>query len=365
MAPRTCRLGVLLTLGTGACYHVVLPETSDTEALTTTSSTSSSDLPPEEDPTTTGVSTMDETETTSGSTAADESSGGQTSGSAGACGDGVLDVGEECDVGEDNSNLGACTLGCKHAVCGDGTLWEGVEECDFGPGNAKEYGGCALDCTWAARCGDGNLDPGFEECDLGELNGSDGGVDGEAACTAGCRWLGRIVFVTSEAYTGALGGLSGADLKCRNLANVAGLENASSFRAWLSDSDSSPGARFQQIDVAEAPYLRLDGRVIAADFTELVELGPRTGITLTETGEPLFEQYVWTNTTAFGEVFSAADHCSEWTSESPTLKARRGMNAVELEMGPLWDIWRMDRLWTSYASQECHVPRRLYCFEDA
>ena len=44
------------------------------------------------------------------------------------CGNGKLDPDEECDLGVGhNSNEGACTLMCKHAVCGDGLVWAGVE----------------------------------------------------------------------------------------------------------------------------------------------------------------------------------------------------------------------------------------------
>ena len=366
MSSRTCRLGVVLTLGTGACFHEVLPLSSDTETSSSTSSTSPGDLPSTQDPTTTLTSTSSEPETTSaGTTSPNESSSTQTSDEFSMCGNGVLEPGEECDVGEDNSNLGACTLSCKHAVCGDGTLWEGVEECDWGAGNAKEYGGCTPDCTLAARCGDGNIDIGFEECDLGDLNGSGSGVDGEAACTAGCRWVGRLVFVSSEAYSGSLGGISGGDLKCRTLAMAAGIQNASSFRAWLSDSSSSPATRFKSLDVLDVPYILPDGRMLAADFNELIDLGPRTGISVTEMAQVVFEQPVWTNTTAFGEVFSATNHCSEWTAETIEQKSRFGINALELEDGPLWDTWHADRYWTSYSTLSCTTPRRLYCFEDA
>lgn len=365
MNSRTCRIGVALTLCTGACFQEVLPLSSDTEGLGSTNSTSSGDAPTSQDPTT-STSTTDEPDSTStGTTALESSTGEQASGDASVCGNGVLEPGEECDVGEDNSNLGACTLGCKHAVCGDGTLWEGVEECDSGPGNAKEYGGCTPDCTLAARCGDGNLDLGFEECDLGDLNGSGTGVDGEAACTAGCRWLGRIVFVSSDAYSGALGGISGGDLKCRTLAMAAGLEKASSFRAWLSDSNASPSTRFKLLDLLDTPFILLDGRVIAADYNELVDLGPRTGISVTETAQVVFEAPVWTNTTAFGEVFSPTSHCSEWTSEVIEQKARFGINALELEEGLPWESWHADRYWTSYSTLSCTTPHRLYCFEDA
>ncbi len=48
------------------------------------------------------------------------------------CGDGVQESGEDCDMGDANSDAGECTLDCKLNVCGDGKQWEGVELCDGG-----------------------------------------------------------------------------------------------------------------------------------------------------------------------------------------------------------------------------------------
>ncbi len=49
------------------------------------------------------------------------------------CGDGVVDsCAEECDLGANNSNTGACTTTCKIAKCGDGLVQTGVEKCDKG-----------------------------------------------------------------------------------------------------------------------------------------------------------------------------------------------------------------------------------------
>lgn len=47
------------------------------------------------------------------------------------CGNGQLDPGEPCDDGND-SNEDSCLRGCSHAVCGDGFVRTGVEECDYG-----------------------------------------------------------------------------------------------------------------------------------------------------------------------------------------------------------------------------------------
>ena len=360
--------GLALIVSVGACHQAVWNESSTEDDPSTGSSMGLGNSPDPAEPTTSGgpPTTGDGAATTTGTGAAtDTGDEPQTTGSAGQCGDALLDPGEECDLGDNNSDLGVCTLLCKEATCGDGKQWVGVEECDHGEANDKQqYGGCSDNCELAAHCGDGNVDVGFEECDLGDANGTGESVDGEAACTDGCRWQGRLVFVTSASYTGALGGVTGADLKCRTLAMAAGLANWNKFRAWISDSVSSPSTRFQQLDVADEPYVLLSGRVLAADFNELADLGPRTGIAITETGAALFEQLVWTNTSAFGEVFHAADHCAEWTSSSLATVARLGVNAVEFEEGAVWDTWRSERLWTSFSTKECGSFARLYCFED-
>jgi hypothetical protein len=55
---------------------------------------------------------------------------------------------------------------------------------------------------------------------------------------------GRLVFVSSGIYAATLGGLSGADATCNSLAASAGLPGT--YKAWLSDSASSPSTRFTQ-----------------------------------------------------------------------------------------------------------------------
>ena len=58
----------------------------------------------------------------------------------GTCGDGVLNKGEGCDNGANNSDTGACTTSCRQATCGDGLLQDSVEQCD--DGNATDETEC-------------------------------------------------------------------------------------------------------------------------------------------------------------------------------------------------------------------------------
>jgi cysteine-rich repeat protein len=86
------------------------------------------------------------------------------------CGNGVIDPGEQCDLGEQNSDTGNCTTFCNIATCGDGLVLEGLEECD--DGNAVNSDECVEDCK-VASCGDGHVQDGVEECDDGNLEDGD------------------------------------------------------------------------------------------------------------------------------------------------------------------------------------------------
>jgi cysteine-rich repeat protein len=91
------------------------------------------------------------------------------------CGNGSVDGNEECDDGdEDNNN--ECTNECLNNVCGDGSVYIGVESCDSGVDNGQlcdaPYGGtcnyCTADCQYqtisGGYCGDEEVN-GNEFCD--------------------------------------------------------------------------------------------------------------------------------------------------------------------------------------------------------
>lgn len=86
-----------------------------------------------------------------------------------ACGNGVLEAGEECDFGDGNADDQPCKSDCTEQICGDGAVGPG-EACD--DGNPDDTDACTNACALAS-CGDGQPQQG-EECDDANLEQTDG-----------------------------------------------------------------------------------------------------------------------------------------------------------------------------------------------
>jgi cysteine-rich repeat protein len=113
-----------------------------------------------------------------GASDGEPTSDGETGGeSSPVCGDALIEMGEECDLGPENTDTGLCTTSCRIANCGDGLVYEGFEQCD--DGNMENTDGCVDACT-AAVCGDGYVQMGVELCDDANADDTDG-------CTAECK----------------------------------------------------------------------------------------------------------------------------------------------------------------------------------
>ena len=326
----------------------------------------------EPDPTTVSTPTTGPPTTGDPSPANDGSSGDPPGGTSGAantseappgCGDGVIDPGETCDDSfANNCEDAACLPTCVLAACGDGYVHADVEDCDLGAGNSNAYGGCAPGtCLWGPRCGDGQVDPGDELCDPGVA------VDPRSEtvpCAPTCRFAGRIVFLSSQIYTGDLGGISGADLKCQTLANAFDPGHAHTYRAWISDAVSAPAMTFVHGAMfAATPYVLRSGVEVAASFDDLIQHGPNVGITLTDTLETHVDKRVWTHTTHAGVTVPDDHHCAQWTSKPFNLNGIVGINGLPPD-SPDRQTWTDERWWTRFTDRSCNLLARLYCFEN-
>ncbi len=91
------------------------------------------------------------------------------------CGDGAVNPGEACDDGNTDNNDG-CSSACIPEECGDG-ITQDSEECD--DGNTNDEDGCNTECVVPPLCGDGLIQIG-EECD-------DGNTVDDDDCTTTCE----------------------------------------------------------------------------------------------------------------------------------------------------------------------------------
>lgn len=113
----------------------------------------------------TSTTSEESSEPTQGSEEGLETS--STTESSAICGNAVVEPGEQCDDGAQNSDEAACKLDCNNNVCGDGAVLKDAEACD--DGNFEAGDGCDAVCQAEAipLCPPGTinrlLNPGFED----------------------------------------------------------------------------------------------------------------------------------------------------------------------------------------------------------
>ena len=206
----------------------------------------------------------------------------------------------------------------------------------------------------------------------GPACGSVSSNSGDAAVSDGAASDGtsphKRVFVTSQAYTGNLGGLAGADAKCQLLAGAGNLTGT--YKAWLGNATVSVASR---VSHAALPYTLVDGTVVAGSWTELTSGTLRHAIDRTELGTLSLGgtnmdcyyvgdgtgKLVWTNATANGSIANTnkTNSCGDdWNTAGPTTAG-----------GPFGDagsIGKADVTWTSLCqSARCENTAPLYCIE--
>lgn len=210
-------------------------------------------------------------------------------------------------------------------------------------------------------CGDSILGSD-EECDDGNSTNDDG-------CTDTCK-RDRIVFITEYGFRGyfnemnedsSYDALEWASNCCQQFANKAQLDNAFTFKAWLSDHDTNAA---DVIFHGEGRYVRVDGVVVGESMESILSneelLAP---ISTNEFGVDNVYVYAnhwgsaWTGTLPNGKRVPGSDYCDDWTSHT-----------YDLEKGSAHDgsSGAMDYKWTwdpDWGPSFCFEESSFYCFE--
>jgi hypothetical protein len=172
-------------------------------------------------------------------------------------------------------------------------------------------------------------------------------IDASVCAPGACK----RVFVSDRppAPSAKLGSVAAADAFCQSTAD--GVRFGGLWKAWLSDSSTSPSIRFAR---ASVPYVLLDGTMIAANWNALTSSTLLHAIDMSELGRRFNDannQEVWTGTMPSG--LSSGNSCGNWTNESANLPyATIGVTNVT------------NGAWTNLYDQFCNrTTLRVYCFE--
>ena len=157
----------------------------------------------------------------------------------------------------------------------------------------------------------------------------------------------NIVFTSSVAYTGNLGGLAGADALCDGLAANAGLPGV--YVAWLSSSEENARDRLG----AARGWVRTDGKPFADSVTSLIE-GKQiffpAGIDENGTSVIEYDSYAWTGSWQ-GNTAPFDDLCDDWWSTSTETCPTIGSPGAGAGNGA----------WSGGTCTACNNAARLYC----
>lgn len=255
--------------------------------------------------------------------------------------------GNDCTADTCDSKSGSCVFTAvadKTPCVAGGNLCGSAQTCTVG----KCAGGVAKSCDDKNACTDDSCDVKTGACNnvLSPL------------CTKV-----RRVFLSSSTYSGALGGLTGANTLCQNIAIAKGL--GGTWKAWLSDSVNYPAITFSQSTV---PYQLISGEQIAKNWADLIDGTIGVPIWSDESGKVISAASggscssdgpkVWSNTTVTGTRFTTTttSTCLDWQTSSNSI-AYKALTGNASKSGATWT--------NNCVTDKCDatVPGHLYCFE--
>ncbi len=158
----------------------------------------------------------------------------------------------------------------------------------------------------------------------------------------------KIIFASSQLWTGDLGGIAGAHEKCQELALASLHTRGGDYLAWLSTSDRSPIENFRFED--GSVFITSTGTRIADNWIDLANGSLTAPIDKDEHGEQVgaYTQ-VWTGTNTSGSQGSQS--CANWSSHQYDL------------LGNVGDASYANELWTYAENRSCNLKARIYCVE--
>jgi hypothetical protein len=201
------------------------------------------------------------------------------------------------------------------------------------------------------------------------------GEDNAPTTPTGSNSMGFFV-TSSRSSTGNLGGLSGADRRCQDLAAAAGF-GSKTWHAYLSaERDPATG---QPVDargrIGNGPWFNANGVMVAPNLAELHSRRGDAQVFVDERNQMIAGQWagsprpvehdILTGSTADGRLMPGMT-CDDWTSSSDDLAAQVGHSDG---LGPNASAAGTLSSWnSSHANQSCAdtAPRggsgRIYCF---
>lgn len=182
----------------------------------------------------------------------------------------------------------------------------------------------------------------FQSCGApGESKGTDNSVSNPAL-----KGVEHRIFVTSATFTGKMGGVTGADALCQQLARQASLDGV--YKAIISSFGHDISAHIN-IDGPVYNYSKASKNLIAkkkSDFWKDFNI-ERRPIYFDERGRPVSSNQVWTGSTASG--FATSVDCLSWRADSSFHQGSTGNASSGL------------REQIEDSSLNCNSSARLYC----
>lgn len=162
----------------------------------------------------------------------------------------------------------------------------------------------------------------------------------------------RRAFVTSQTFTGNLGGVEGANAICNAAASKGNLFGT--YKAWLSSNTSTPAGSMNKYNSFYRTPLSANS-LIATSWTTLANGALSSALDDDEFGNSVASSFVWTGTTTAGAKESGADSavtCRDWTSSSGSDTGSVGSSGVTTSS------------WTDSGNNSaCNIARRLFCIQ--